>query len=802
VTVVDETNPAEKGSSHRVEVFSAPSEAPRVRWRTDLISAGFIAALLAFLITVAGEGSTLDRNTLEFVGQLPDWLLWLGQATYVVGVLYALCLLIGVALFARDRLDVLRDIVLAVVFAAVVVLVLTSVIDERWPEFAFFELDETANTFPAFFVTAAAATQAAASPFLSAPMRKIGWTAILASAVASVFGSVSEISDVAGGLLVGLFAAAIVRYIFGTTAGLPSTSRVMAGLADLNVDVAELRPGDYQPSSSVVFVGVSTDGTPLFVNVLGRDSWHSRRLTRAWRQAWYHDEGSQYGSNRRQLVEHGALTLLLADRGGVAVPELVAAGMTELDDAVLVVEAYDKTLADLAVDDVDDDLLDAVWGELRSLRELGLANGRLDPTDIWIDSAGAPAISGFSQSAIHATDMQLNEDVVSLLVGTTLIVGADRAIETALRTLGDDVLAAALPVLQTASLSPTLRRQAKHQKLKIADLRKQTAAALDIDVPEVEQLQRVNPFAALSTLLAGFAFYSILTGLADVGFDTIADTLADARWGLVIIALVLTQTTNLTDAISAAAASPKPIPVGVTTLEQFAISYIDLVAPGNTGQVATNARFFGKFGMTAVVAMTVGALTGIISILAQITLVLLAILVGNNSIDLSGLQTDGGVLRMLGFAIALAVIAAAAVAIVAPWRHWFQAKIKKPLEQIKGAVSQLRQPKRASLALGGAISTEILYGGGLALCVLAAGGSISLGEAIAINVVVSLFAGLMPVPGGVGVYEAGVAAGLTAAGVDSDIAVSAVLVYRMCSFYLPPIWGWLSLHWLREHDYL
>ena len=66
----------------------------------------------------------------------------------------------------------------------------------------------------------------------------------------------------------------------------------------------------------------------------------------------------------------------------------------------------------------------------------------------------------------------------------------------------------------------------------------------------------------------------------------------------------------------------------------------------------------------------------------------------------------------------------------------------------------------------------------------------------------SLFAGLMPVPGGVGVYEGGVVAGLVASGVDNDVAVSAVLVYRMCSFYLPPIWGHISLHWLKSHDYL
>jgi uncharacterized membrane protein YbhN (UPF0104 family) len=303
-------------------------------------------------------------------------------------------------------------------------------------------------------------------------------------------------------------------------------------------------------------------------------------------------------------------------------------------------------------------------------------------------------------------------------------------------------------------------------------------------------------------VLAGFAFYSILSGLADVGFDTIADTLGSANWGLIVIALVLTQTTNLTDAVSAVAAAPKRLPVLVTTVEQFAISYIDLVTPGNTGQVATNTRFFGKFGMTAVVAVTVGALTGIISILAQVILVLLAILVGNNSVDVSSLQTDGGVLRILGIAIALLIAAAVVVLIVPVWRHWFLAKVRKPLGQVKGAVVQLRQPKRAALTMGGAVGTEVLYGSGLAICVFAVGGSISLGEAIAINVMVSLFAGLMPVPGGVGVYEAGVTAGLVAAGVENELAVSAVLIYRLCSFYLPPIWGWFSLHWLRGHDYL
>ncbi len=128
-----------------IQVFAAPSDAPRVRWRTDLISAAVSAALALLLVLVAGNGSTFDDTTLEFVGGLPGWLLWLAQAAYGVGVLYGVVLLIGIAIFAKGRLNVARDMILAALFAVVIVVVLTQLIDNRWPEFAFFDLNQTAT---------------------------------------------------------------------------------------------------------------------------------------------------------------------------------------------------------------------------------------------------------------------------------------------------------------------------------------------------------------------------------------------------------------------------------------------------------------------------------------------------------------------------------------------------------------------------------------------------------------------------------------------------------------------------------
>ena len=789
------------GRSTGVEIFSAPSDASRVRWTSDLIAAGTNTALLIFLIIVAGEGSTLDRSTLEFIGQLPGWLLWIAQAAYVVGVVYALALLIGVGAFARGRLELLRDMLLAAVVAIVVVVLLTRFIDERWPEFAFFDLDDTRETFPAFFITTSTAIQAAASPHLTAPMRRIGWTFVLGATIAAVAGGVTTVSDAIGGVLVGLIAAALIRYVFGTTAGIPSKRRVSDGLGDLGLEVDDLDYVADQPVAATVLTG-TCGGEPVLVSVLGRDSWTTRRWTRLWRFAWYNEEGAQHGSDRRQEVEHQALSLLLAGGAGVSVPDLVGVGMSAHDDAVLVTEAFDHPLRDVAPDDVDDAMLDSLWAQLGKLHDGGLSHGSIDARHVWFDADSRPALMGFADAVIHASVDQQHQDVAAMLTLTTLFVGPDRAIAAARRARGDDDLMACLPVLQTAVLSDALRQRVKHAKLKVSDLRTRTAAALGADEPPVEQLTRVTGKSVLMVAFVGFAAYTLIGGLAEVGFDTVFDTLADARWGLILIALVLANATNWSDAVSVSAVSPKPVPVGVTTVEQFAIGFINIAVPSAAGRVATNARFFQKFGISAVTSTTTGAITGVIGFIAQAIMIVLTIMVGAGSIDLSALQGGGGVIRLLVSAIAILVAAGIVVALIPRWRDWAWGKLQGAVSQIGDAFETVRSPKTAALSLGGALGTEILYGAGFACCVLAVGGSVSLGEAIFINASVSMFAGLSPIPGGVGVQEAGMTAGLTAVGVPSDIAVSAVIVYRLVSYYLPPIWGYVCLRWLTRHDYL
>jgi len=73
---------------------------------------------------------------------------------------------------------------------------------------------------------------------------------------------------------------------------------------------------------------------------------------------------------------------------------------------------------------------------------------------------------------------------------------------------------------------------------------------------------------------------------------------------------------------------------------------------------------------------------------------------------------------------------------------------------------------------------------------------------IVVITLASILGGVSPVPGGMGVVEAGMILGLTAAGISESNAVAAVFVQRLFTSYLPPIWGWFVLVWMRRREYL
>ena len=76
--------------------------------------------------------------------------------------------------------------------------------------------------------------------------------------------------------------------------------------------------------------------TELRVTVYGRDAWDSQLVGSLWTALTRRGERAQIWGTRRSRVEHEALFTLLASQAGVPTLDVVAVGVADQGDALLV----------------------------------------------------------------------------------------------------------------------------------------------------------------------------------------------------------------------------------------------------------------------------------------------------------------------------------------------------------------------------------------------------------------------------------------------------------------------------------
>lgn len=112
------------------------------------------------------------------------------------------------------------------------------------------------------------------------------------------------------------------------------------------------------------------------------------------------------------------------------------------------------------------------------------------------------------------------------------------------------------------------------------------------------------------------------------------------------------------------------------------------------------------------------------------------------------------------------------------------------------------EPRKIFYVLAGSVLSEILVALALGAALHAVGERASIATLLVVITLASIIGGAVPVPGGAGVVEAGLIAGLTGADVPQEQAVAAVFIQRLFTAYLPPIWGWVTLAWMRRREYV
>ena len=153
--------------------------------------------------------------------------------------------------------------------------------------------------------------------------------------------------------------------------------------------------------------------------------------------------------------------------------------------------------------------------------------------------------------------------------------------------------------------------------------------------------------------------------------------------------------------------------------------------------------------------------------------------------------------------ILAAGIAAALIALVPRLRRLASRRIRPHLLNIWANVKTIAaEPRKLVYVLVGSTLAQLLLILALGASLHAVGQRASIATLITVNTLAAIIGGAVPVPGGLGVVEAGLIAGLTSAGVPQEQAAAAVLIQRFFAAYLPPAWGWVTLAWMRRREYV
>jgi len=652
---------------------------------------------------------------------------------------------------------------------------------------------------PALLAAAVAGTVAAA-PWLSRPWRRTAWITLwLAAAARLITGTASPV-EVAVAFAAGMMVGAGVLDPFGVPDRRIGPGGVLAALVSAGVPVARVEPAAVEAKGSRPFIAAAEDGESLFIKVLGSDQRDAVLLYRAYRFIRLRDIGdTRPAASLVQAVEHQALAAVMAERAGVAVPAVRQVIKTADGSVLLAMDRVNgSSLDQIPVQSTSDITLRDLWKQVDRLHQARIAHRSLRATNIMVDRAGRPWIVDFSFSELGATQRQMALDVAELLTSLAAVFGADRAVGSAAAIIGPEGVADAVPLLQPLALSAGTRRAIARNNGLLARTRAAAAAASEREAQDLARIQRVRPRTLLAIAAAAGAFYYLLPQLAHVGSSWQAVQSADWAWLPLVIAL--SALTYLASAVALMGAVVPRIRLWPTVLAQAASSFINRVSPANVGGMALNARYLQKSGVepsAGVAAVGVNSLAG--AIVHLILIVVFFSWSGRGLAKAFKLPSGSKLLLILAVVVAIAGILLA----TRPGRRFAAGKLVPGLKSAAGSLRRVAQrPGKMFMLFGGSVLITLAYIGALAASVRAFGGGPGVILVGAVYLGAAAIAAAAPSPGGLGAIEAALVAGLTGVGVQAGPAVSAVLLYRVATYWLPVAPGWLSWRALLRREFI
>ena len=778
--------------------------ASRVRKPADLARLLILVAILALLLAlgiVAPDATSGASNDLaRLVRHLPRIVTHL--LSFIAGlVLLVLPLAYLVDLIVRrEPRRLLESTAIGIVALAIVFGVNLAV--SAIPDSALYKsltVSSTSGATTAPFDSYLAAVVAFA--FAGGLSRNSQWrpyyiASVMIYGASALAGSQSTILALAVSYLSGLIVGVAGRYAIGASTSWPSAQRIADALTERGIRIARLSGVPDPIENYRHYLGVTDDGRRLAIHVLDRDLVPSGTFYRLYRMIRVQTEVARGPSlSLERTGERRVLLAMAARDAGVPTPALVAGARCGPDAILLAYQSIDSEPLLAADNTLSDNQLSALWEGIRRLHDSRVTHRGLTPDRMSIDGDGKIWLASPTDGTFFASSVRINLDRAELLVSTALLVGASRAVHLARCAIGDEGLTGILPVLQPIALSRQSRIALRRNRALLAALSAEIEGDDANRSVQRADLERVRPrtvFMLVALIIAGYLL------IGQLGTIDLATVFRSVNWIWVIPVLAGSALTYVGAGIALMGYVRERLSFSRTLLVQLAASFTGFVTPPAVGGVAVNVRYLQRVGLSATGAATSVGVSQLVNAVCHVVLLVLFAAASGSAAEHS-LPIPGWAFIALG-AIAVAVLV---LFTIPQARRWALARIAPTLREVlPRLVDVVTHPIKLTAGLGGVLLLNGAYIVALWSSVQAFGDGIGFATVAVVYLAGGAIGSIAPTPGGLGAVEAAMSAGLAAAGMAGATAVSAVLLFRLATFWIPVPIGWLSFIWLEKRGAL
>lgn len=622
----------------------------------------------------------------------------------------------------------------------------------------------------------------------------------------TVIGIAALISFLSGGItlagvvlsvILGLLVGFGVRFALGITPTRPSGLSIADAMAEVGIALTTLR-AQRQTERGRRYAGTTVEGRHVELVVLDRDLEGSDLLSVTWQRLRLREPGHSGFRSIRRALDRSALMSHAYAAARVPTPPLLAVTVVGAESAILCFEHVPgvRYSSHDAVRPLTDSDLRSAWSALARMRQARIAHRDLDADALLRGDDATTYILDTGRGVVAASDIQLRLDVAHLLVTLSLLATPKRAIATAREILGDVVLIRALPALQPFAFPRTTQRAMRSAQHLLGTLRSLIAALIpEGTVVDDVRLERIGWRTVITAVLGTIAVYIVATQLANVDIPSL---IRQANVGWALIALAMAALSYLAATATYVAFVPERISATRTLMAQLAASFISLVSPPTVGVVATNVRFLMRAGLAPAVAAASIGLSQVIGALVYIVLLLGFGLAAGTAADFTFDPPREAIVAIVATSVVILLVLP-----LPRVRQWLGSRLRPAARQvIPRLVVVAQQPMRLVAGVGSHITLNIVLAISLIASVRAFGGEVTIAAGFFVYLAGATIGQVVPTPGGLGGVEAALVAGLTAVGVDAGVAISAVLLYRLVTFWLPKIPGWFAFRYLTARNAL